>query len=393
MARVGTEGSDAGRGKLRTYLGIAPGVGKTYEMLRAGRAKRRSGADVVVGFLQHHARPATTAQVAGLEVLNGTVSYQGTTFEELDVAAVIDRRPALALVDELAHENTPGARHRKRWEDVDELLANGIDVYTTLNVGNIDSLGELVARITGVRVSEPVPDAFVRAGEVKLVDLAPAVLRRRLAEGLIFPADQANLALARYFRYANLAALRELTQLWLDDSVEDPGAAFRAAHGIGETGEADVIVVGLEGVPADKWLIRYAARLAGLSDARLHGVHVRPMDLMDQPVRARVAEDRRLVKQLHGTFTEVRDDDAASGLLRAARKAGATQLVIGSRHRSRWTRLLAGSTVANRVLSAAGDLPVQVVNVGRPDKTSDEPRQEATSDETSTPRLRLHTRR
>jgi two-component system, OmpR family, sensor histidine kinase KdpD len=365
MTGAGTAGAGAGQGKLRTYLGIAPGVGKTYDMLRDGRAQRRAGVDVVVGFLQRHPRPATAAQVAGLEVLNTAVTYQGTTFDELDVAAVIDRRPGLALVDELAHDNLTGADRGKRWEDVAELLANGIDVYTTLNVGNIESLGELVSQVTGVRVSEPVPDAFVRAGEVKLVDLAPGVLRRRLADGLVFPADQADLALARYFRQANLAGLRELVQLWLDDGVPDPAAAFRATRGIGETAEADLIAVGLKGVPADEWLIRYAARLAGLSGARLHGIYVRPMDLMDRPLRAQVKEDRRLLKELHGAFTEVRDDDPGSGLVRAARKAGAGQLVIGSQHRSRWSRLLAGSTVAKRVLSAAGDLPVQVVDVGR----------------------------
>lgn len=368
LARTNGLAPHAALGKLRTYLGIAPGVGKTYAMLREGRAQRRCGTDVVVAFLQRHGRQETTAQAGGLEVLNATVKYQGLTLEELDVAAVLERRPGLALVDELAHENLPGARHQKRWEDIGELLANGIDVYTTLNVGNIGSLGDLVARITEVRVSEPVPDAFIRAGEVKLVDLSPAALRRRLADGLIFPTDNADLALARYFRYANLAGLRELAQLWLDDSVLDPAGAFRAAHGIGEPTETDVFVVGLEGVPADEWLIRYAARLAGLSGARLHGIHVRPMDLMDRPLRAQLKEDRRLLKELHGTFTEVRDDDAASGLVRAARKAGAAQLVIGSRRRSRWPRLLSGSSVANRVLKAAGDLPVQLVNVGRPDK-------------------------
>jgi two-component system, OmpR family, sensor histidine kinase KdpD len=368
VGAAGAAGTGTGQGRLRTYLGIGPGVGKTYAMLRDGRAQRRCDIDVVVGFWQRHGRQATTAQVSGLEVLNSTVSYHGVTLEELDVAAVLDRRPALALVDELAHENLPGAGNRKRWEDVGELLANGIDVYTTLNVGNLESLGELVARITEVRVSEPVPDAFVRAGEIKLVDLSPAALRRRLADGLIFSADKADLALARYFRYANLADLRELAQLWLDDGVADPAAAFRAAHGIGEPTEADVFVVGLEGEPADEWLIRYAARLAGLSDARLHGIHVRPLDLMDQPVRAQLAEDQRLLDELQGAYTEVRDDDAAAALVRAAQQAGAAQLVIGSRHRSRWSRLLAGSSVANRVLKAAGDLPVQVVNVGRPDK-------------------------
>ena len=334
---------------------------------------------MAVAFWQRHGRAATAAEVAGLEVLTGTASYRGVNLEELDVAAVLDRRPALALVDELAHANVPGARHPKRWQDVGELLDSGIDVYTTLNVANIESLGTLVSRITGVRPAEPVPDEFVRAGQVTLVDLAPAALRRRLAQGLVFPADQAQAALSSYFRFANLAALRELAQLWLDAGVPDPAAAFQAQRGVSEPAEAAVIVVGLQGSPADQWLIRYAARLAGLSAARLHGVHVRPLDNMDRPARARLREDRRLLDQLHGTMAEVKAGDPASGLIRAARKAGAAQLVIGSRRRSRWSRLLSGSTVADRVLRAAGDLPVQVVNVGRPDKTSDEWHRQATT--------------
>jgi two-component system, OmpR family, sensor histidine kinase KdpD len=360
----------AAQGRLRIYLGIAPGVGKTYAMLRDGRAQRRCGVDVVLAFWERHGRAATAAQVDDLEVLTGTASYRGVSVGELDVAAVLDRRPGLALVDELAHANLPGSRHAKRWQDVGQLLESGIDVYTTLNVTNIESLGPLVSRITGVRASEPVPDAFVRSGEVQLVDLAPAALRRRLAQGLVFRTDQADAALSNYFRFANLAALRELAQLWLDDSVPDAPAAFLAAHGKCEPSEVAVIVTGLAGSPADEWLIRYAARLAEVSGARLHGVHVRPLDNMDRPASARLTADRRLLKQLHGEFTELKASDPASGLIRAARKAGAAQLVIGSRRRSRLSRLLPGSTVADQVLRMAGDLPVQVVNVGRPDNVS-----------------------
>ncbi len=339
-------------------------------MLRDGRAQRRCGVDVVLAFWERHGREATAAQVDGLEALTGTVSYRGVSVDELDVAAVIDRRPALALVDELAHANLPSARHRKRWQDVGLLLDSGIDVYTTLNVTNIESLGSLVSRITGVRASEPVPDAFVRAGQVQLVDLAPAALRRRLAQGLVFAADQADAALSHYFRFANLAALRELAQLWLDDSVPDPAAAFLAAHGDCEVSEGGIIVAGLAGSPADEWLIRYSAQLAELSGARLHGVHVRFLDNLDRPARPQLTEDRRLLDQLHGQFSEVKASDPASGLIRAARTVGAAQLVIGSRRRSHVSALLTGSTVAEQVLRQAGDLPVQVVNIGRPDSTS-----------------------
>lgn len=362
--------SAAGRGTIRTYLGIAPGVGKTYAMLRDARAQRRAGTDTVVAYWQH-GRPATAAQLDDLEVIPArTVTHRGVGFAELNVDAVLGRRPELAVVDELAHANLPGERRQKRWQDVDDLLAAGIDVYTTLNVANIESLGQTVSQITGAPQAEPVPDAFVRAGEIKLVDLAPAVLRRRLAQGLVVPADQVDGALSNYFRFANLAALRELAQFWLDDSVLDPVAAFTAAHGISESAQASVIVVGLAGEPADEWLIRYAARLAGACGARLQGVHVRSMDNLDEPATARLEQDRGLLGELGGTLLEVRAWDIASGLITAARQPRAAQLVIGSHRRSRWPRLLNGSTVADQVLREAGELPVQVVNVGRPDKTS-----------------------
>jgi two-component system sensor histidine kinase KdpD len=245
-------------------------------------------------------------------------------------------------------------------------------VHTTLNVANIESLGPLVARITGVRPAEPVPDEFVRTGEIRLVTLAPAALRHRLAQGLIVPAERVDAALSSYFRFANLAALQELAQLWLDDSGPDPVAAFLAARGVSGPVQASVIVVGLAGSPADEWLIRYATHLAGLSGARIQGVHVRAIDNLDQPPEARLDQDRRLLGEQHGKLREVRASNPASGLLRAARAAGACQLVIGTRRRSRWSRLLNGSSVADQVLRDAGDLPVQVVNVGRPDQGSNE---------------------
>jgi two-component system sensor histidine kinase KdpD len=363
-ARPGPEG------RLRTYLGIAPGVGKTYAMLRDARAQQRAGVDAVVAYWERHGRAATAAQVADLDVLpTRTVTYRGASFAELDVAAVLDRHPELALVDELAHDNLPGERHARRWQDVAELLAHGIDVYTTVNLANVESLGRLISRITGVHPAEPVPDAFVRAGEIKLVDLAPAALRRRLTEGLVVPPERVDAALSSYFRFANLAALRELAQLWLDDTVPDPVTAFLAARGVSEPVQASVIVVGLKGALADKWLIRYAARLAGLSDARLQGVHVRDIDNLGRPPTAQLEQDRQLLGERHGSLTELRAGDVASGLIRAARQAGACQLVVGSSRRSRWSRLLTGSTVTDQVLHAAGDLPVQVVNVGHPDKT------------------------
>jgi two-component system, OmpR family, sensor histidine kinase KdpD len=368
---VGME-SPTGKGKLHTYLGIAPGVGKTYEMLRDARALRRDGVDVVVAYWERHGRAATAAQLADLELLaTRKVTYRGASFEELDAAAVLERRPHLALVDELGHANLRGERNAKRWQDVSELLAAGIDVCTTLNIANIESLGAIVSRLTGVHPAEPVPDTFLRSGKIKLVDLAPAALRHRLAQGLVVPAERVDEALSHYFRFANLAALRQLAQLWLDESVADAVTAFLAARDVSGPLQAAVVVVGLAGSPADEWLIRYAARLAGVSEAGLVGVHVRAIDNLDRPLAARLDEDRRLLDELHGALKEVRASDTASGLIRAARQANACQLVIGSRHRSHWSRLLAGSTVSDQVLGSAGDLPVQVVNVGRPTKSGE----------------------
>ena len=362
-------GSLGSRGRLRTYLGIAPGVGKTYVMLRDGRAERRKGTDVVLGYWERHGRPATVAQVADLEMLpSHSIAYRGTSFEELDLEAVLARHPQLALVDELAHANVPGAGHEHRWQDVEEILSAGIDVDTTLNVANIASLGPLVAQITGVRLAEAVPDEFLRSGELKLVDLEPAALRRRLAQGLVFEKARADAALSSYFRFANLSALQELASLWLDESVVDPVAAYLAAHGVDQA-RCTVVVVGLEGSPFDQWLIRYAGCVAEVSDARLVGIHVSPDDNLEQLPAGVLDQDRRLLEALGGSLRELRAQDAAVELVQAATRAGASQLVIGSRRRSRLSRRLGGSMV-DRVLQAAIDLPVQLVNVGQPGKQS-----------------------
>ncbi len=362
---TGAMSSPSARGNLRTYLGIAPGVGKTYVMLRDGRSARRAGLDVVVAYWERHGRPATVAQVGDLEVLaTRRAPYRGTSFQELDVRTVLGRRPRLALVDELAHANVPGGPHEKRWEDVEDLLEHGIDVYTTLNVANIESLRYLVAEITAVPAAEPVPDKFVRSGEVNLVDLEPGALRRRLAQGLVFPKETADAALSHYFRFANLAALQELAQLWLDDSVADPAAAFVAAHGLSPARRCMVVVVGVAGEPGDEWLIRFASHLAALSDASLQAVHVRADDNLAKAPQACLDTDRRLVQELGGTLLEIKAGDVASGLVHQARESGASQLVLGSRHRSRMSRRFGRTTVAS-VLRSAGDLPVQVVNVGR----------------------------
>ena len=225
------------RGRLRVYLGAAPGVGKTYAMLDEGRRRSGRGTDVVVGLVETHGRARTAAAIGDLEVVpRRRVSYRGLQTEEMDLDAVLVRRPTVALVDELAHTNVPGGRNPKRWQDVQELLDAGIDVITTVNIQHLESLNDVVEGITGIRQRETVPDAVVRAADaVELVDMSPPALRRRLAHGNVYPADRVDTALAHYFREGNLAALRELALLWLADRVDEGLERYRGSHGIEAT--------------------------------------------------------------------------------------------------------------------------------------------------------------
>ena len=225
------------RGSLRIYLGAAPGVGKTYAMLNEAKRRKARGTDVVVGYVETHGRLNTLAQVARLEVVpRKQVAYRGTTLEEMDLDAVLARRPAVALVDELAHTNAPGSRHAKRWEDVDALRDAGIDVVTTLNIQHLESLNDVVERITGVKQRETIPDEVARdAEQVELVDMAPEALRRRMAHGNVYGPEKVDAALGNYFRVGNLTALRELALLWLADKVDEALHEYRVAHGIEET--------------------------------------------------------------------------------------------------------------------------------------------------------------
>src|SRR5215468_6962738 len=254
-----------GRGQLRIYLGAAAGVGKTYAMLSEGHRRADRGADVVVAFAEAHRRPHTQDLLDGLEVIpRQQLSYRGATFEEMDVDAVIARHPQIALVDELAHTNVPGSRHAKRWEDVEELLRAGIDVISTVNIQHLESLNDVVVKITGVPQRETVPDAIARAADqVELIDMTPEALRRRMAHGNIYPAEKIDAALSNYFRPGNLAALRELALLWLADKVDEGLQRYREAHDIHATWEArERVVVALTGGPEGDTLIRRAARIA-----------------------------------------------------------------------------------------------------------------------------------
>src|SRR5215467_6938827 len=275
------EGRTTPRRQLRIYLGAAAGVGKTYAMLSEGHRRAERGADVVVGFAEPHGRPHTEALIEGLEVVpRKRLAYRGSTFEEMDVDAVLARRPQIALVDEIAHTNVPDSRNEKRWQDVEELLDAGIDVVTTLNMQHLESVNDVVERITGVKQHETIPDAVVRGAEqVELVDMTPEALRRRMAHGNIYPPERIDPSLANYFRPGNLAALRELALLWVADKVDESLEDYRERHGITEPWETrERVVVAITGAPSADHLVRRASRIARRARGELVGVYVRSDD-------------------------------------------------------------------------------------------------------------------
>ncbi|MFI7542109.1 DUF4118 domain-containing protein [Actinoplanes sp. NPDC049599] len=355
------------RGELRIYLGAAPGVGKTYTMLEEAHRRAGRGTDVVVALVETHGRRHTQAMIGDLEVVpRRTVGYRGAEFTELDVAAVLARAPELAVVDELAHTNVPGCAHAKRWQDVQELLSAGIDVLTTVNVQHLESLNDVVARITGVEQRETVPDAVVRAAEqVELVDMTPEALRRRMAHGNIYRPEKVDAALGNYFRTGNLTALRELALLWLADKVEDQLGRYRADNRISATWETrERVVVALTGGSEGDTLIRRAARIATRTasprsggGADLMAVHVTRNDGLIGADPAALARQRVLVESLGGTYHQVAGADVAHALLDFARAVNATQIVLGASSRGRFAQLFsAGVGVTTTALSGTIDV-------------------------------------
>ena len=354
------------RGSLRIYLGASPGVGKTYAMLDEGRRRAERGADVVVGVVETHGRIRTIAQIGDLEVVpRRSYEHRGTTLTDMDLDAVLARRPAIVLVDEFAHTNVPGSRHEKRWQDVQELLDAGIDVISTLNIQHLESLNDVVAKITGVTQRETVPDAVVRrADQLELVDMSPEALRRRMAHGNIYPAERIDAALSNFFRPGNLGALRELALLWVADRVEESLTAYLADHGISDAWETrERVVVGISGSPGGEGLIRRAARIAGRVGGDLVGVHVAADDGLSRQDDAAIAAQRALVERLGGRTHEVVGHDRAATLVAFANAEKATQLVIGATHRDRWYEYWHGSLVA-RVTRLATHVDVHVIGHG-----------------------------
>ncbi len=352
------------RGTLRIYLGAAPGVGKTFAMLNEGARRASRGTDIVIAYVETHGRTNTAAQIGDLEIVpRHVVMYRGATFEEMDVDAVIARAPEVALVDELAHTNVPGSRNEKRWQDIDEILAAGIDVISTVNVQHLESMNDVVEEITGIKQRETVPDSVVRAADqIEIVDMTPQALRRRMPHGNIYPAEKVDASLANYFREGNLGALRELALMWVADRVDEALAVYRETHGIARPWETrERVVVAITGAPGGDDVIRRAARMAARARSQLLGVHIRSADGLRGASGDALGVQRALLQELGGEYHELASADPAATLVQFARSENATQIVLGASRQSRWTHLLRGSVITN-VLRASGDIDVHVIS-------------------------------
>src|ERR1700678_1563926 len=359
------EGSDAG--KLRIFVGAAPGVGKTYEMLQHAHAKRKEGVDVVVGVVETHGRKETEALLAGLEIIprKGAV-YKGQNIEEMDLDGIIARRPRIVLVDELAHTNAPGSRHPKRYLDVEEILSRGINVYTTVNIQHIESLNDVIAQITGVRVRETVPDSiFDRADAIELVDVTPDDLIQRLKEGKVYVPQQAERALSHFFSPTNLTALRELALRRTADRVDEQLLAQMQARAIpGPWAAGERILVCVSEDPRSAGLVRYAKRLSD----RLHApfvalsVETRRTVGLSEEERDRIADTLRLAHALGGEAATIPGGDrrVADDVIAYAHANNITQIIIGKSNRSRWFEIVNGSVVHDLV-RGAGNISVHVI--------------------------------
>jgi two-component system sensor histidine kinase KdpD len=358
------ERSRGTRGQLRVLLGAAPGVGKTYAMLEEGKRLREQGKDVVVGLVESHGRTAIAAMTNELEVIPRTAtSHRGTQFTEMDLDAVLARRPAVVLVDELAHTNAPGSVHEKRWQDVEALLDAGIDVISTVNIEHIESLADVVEQIVGTRQPDTIPDRVLRdADQTEVVDVAPQALRERLADGVVYPAERMDAAHSNYFRLGNLTALRELALLWLADEVDSALKRYRTEHGIDSSWEArERVVVALTGGEEGETLLRRGARIAARSaGGELLAVHVTNPDGRGHQAEA-LTGLRSLTETLGGTFHQVVGRDIPRALVEFARSVDATQLVVGVSRRSRLKAAISGAGIGATVIRDAGPIDVHIV--------------------------------
>ena len=368
LSRVRAVDARQHRGRLKVFFGASPGVGKTYAMLEAARARQAAGIDVVAGYVETHGRADTEAKTAGLNQLpRRMISYKGAALPEFDLDAALARRPGLLLVDELAHTNAPGSRHAKRWQDVLELVESGIDVYSTLNVQHLESLNDVVAQVTGIVVRETVPDSVLdEADEIELVDLPAPELLKRLAEGKVYLPEQAGRAAHSFFRPGNLIALREMALRRTADRVDAQMRDYRRDHSISANWpvtERLMVCVGRS--PFSGQLVRATARLAARLEAGWIAAYVeQPGAAADlEPVRARVLETLRLAEQLGAKTVTLSGSRAADALLRYARSNNVSKIVVGKPGEPLWRRLVRGSLV-DELLGDSGDIEIYAIHGG-----------------------------
>src|SRR5947209_507244 len=382
QATPGTSGYAHRRGRLRVYLGAVAGAGKTYTMLNEGHRRESRGADVVIGYVETHGRPQTQAQIGDLEIIpRKKVTYRGVTLEEMDTEAIIARHPKVALIDELAHTNAPGSKHTKRYQDVEEILDAGINVVTTLNIQHLESLNDLVASITGVRVRETLPDWILdQADEVELIDISPYALRQRMKHGNIYPRERIDAALNNFFREGNLTALRELALRRTAEKTEAQLEQYMTEHHISQPWTAsERVLVGFDARPHTRQVIRDAWRLAHGLHADFIAVSIQPEGYLAftskligwlkygkdalkyrEAALRRLEEHALLAEDLGAEVIRTESSDIARTLVEIAREHQVTQIVLGQPARSWWEEMLRGSII-NRVLRMSSDIDIHIV--------------------------------
>jgi two-component system, OmpR family, sensor histidine kinase KdpD len=365
LARFDTEE----RARLRIYIGAAPGVGRTYSMIEDALRLREEGTDVVIGFVEAHGRAETEARLGDLEIVpRRRVDYRGVVLEEMDVDAILARKPQLCMVDELAHTNVSGSRHEKRYQDVLEILDSGIGVMTAVNIQHLETLNDAVGRVTGVRVRETVPDTFLdRADEVVNVDVTVEELRSRLRQGKIYKPEKVEQALTNFFRETNLSTLRELALRAVADEVGSKAASHRQREGLEPALIPERVMVCMSSNSDAPRVLRAGVRIAGRLGARWYAVYVQtPREAPGQikPAdREAIQRNIALAEELGATVVRVRASRPADGLIAFAQREGITHVIFGQTARSRWEILLKGSTL-NRFLEEVRDAAVQVVPLG-----------------------------
>ena len=360
---------EEGQARLRIYIGAAPGVGKTYAMLREAHALRARGLDVVIGLVETYGRRDTEAQLKDLEQIpRRKIEYRGVTLEELDVEALIARHPQVCVVDELAHTNVPGSRNEKRHQDVMAILNAGIHVMSAVNIQHLETLNDAVAKVTGVRVRETVPDTFLeRADEVINVDVTVEELRSRLREGKIYRPEKIEQALSNFFRKGNLSTLRELALRAVADEVGEKAASYRVREGLEPAQIPERVMACMSSNALAPRVIRTGARIAGRLGSKWYAVYVETP--REQPGRIRTSDAEalqqniRLAESLGATVVRVKAEHASDGLIAFAQREGVTHVIFGQSARTRFEILWRGSTL-NKFLSAVPDAAVQVVPLG-----------------------------